>query len=211
MPGRFCLCSGVDLGLFLLGWVASKNLTFSLWLGWKEAETTSNNRILNCLTLALSVYPKAGQSSWKINLEASSATSEEERMFLGIQRMGPAVAACRQLRRWPSPYLLRVGLTINSRRASQNQLPEVWLWMLLYLHIIYDFLCFLPSQWGFPGWFNAKESSCQCRRCTFNPGVSKIPWGRKWQSTPVCLSGKSHRQRTLAGYTVHEIPESDTT
>ena len=28
----------------------------------------------------------------------------------------------------------------------------------------------------------------------------KIPWGRKWQPTPVFLPGKSRGQRSLAGY-----------
>ena len=49
-------------------------------------------------------------------------------------------------------------------------------------------------------WLNGKESTCQCRGCGFDPWVRKIPWGRKWQSTPVFLPGKSHRQRSLAGY-----------
>ena len=30
--------------------------------------------------------------------------------------------------------------------------------------------------------------------------VGRIPWRRKWQSTPVFLPGKSHGQRSLAGY-----------
>ena len=38
------------------------------------------------------------------------------------------------------------------------------------------------------------------RRCRFDPWVGKILWRRKWQSTPVFLPGKSHRQRSLAGY-----------
>ena len=33
-----------------------------------------------------------------------------------------------------------------------------------------------------------------------NPWVRKIPWRRKWQSTPVSLPGESHGQRSLAGY-----------
>ena len=32
------------------------------------------------------------------------------------------------------------------------------------------------------------------------PGSGKIPWSRKWQPTPVFLPGKSHAQRSLAGY-----------
>ena len=34
----------------------------------------------------------------------------------------------------------------------------------------------------------------------FNLWVGKILWRRKWQTTPVFLPGKSHGQRTLAGY-----------
>ena len=32
------------------------------------------------------------------------------------------------------------------------------------------------------------------------PGSGRIPWRRKWQPTPVFLPGKSHRQRSLVGY-----------
>ena len=53
---------------------------------------------------------------------------------------------------------------------------------------------------GLPWWLSGKESACQCRRCRFNPWVRKIPWSRKWQSTPVFLPGKSHEQRSLVGY-----------
>ena len=34
----------------------------------------------------------------------------------------------------------------------------------------------------------------------FNPWVRKVPRGRKWQPTPVFLLGRSHGQRSLAGY-----------
>ena len=40
----------------------------------------------------------------------------------------------------------------------------------------------------------------QCRRHRFDPSVRNIPWKRKWQPTLVFLPGKSHRQRSLAGY-----------
>jgi len=40
----------------------------------------------------------------------------------------------------------------------------------------------------------------ETKRRGFNPWVGKIPWRRKWQPTPVFLLGKSHGQRTLAGY-----------
>ena len=43
----------------------------------------------------------------------------------------------------------------------------------------------------FPGGASGKEPACQCRRCKrlgFDPSVGKIPWRRKWQSTPVILA-----------------------
>ena len=66
----------------------------------------------------------------------------------------------------------------------------------------------------FPGSSAGKESTCQCRRHKrhgFKPWVRKISWRRKWQSTPVSLTGKFHGQRCLAGHTVHGVAESDMT
>ena len=40
----------------------------------------------------------------------------------------------------------------------------------------------------------------QCRRHGSDPWVRKIPWRRTWQTTPVFLPGKPHKQRSLAGY-----------
>ena len=51
-----------------------------------------------------------------------------------------------------------------------------------------------------PWWLSGKESSCQCRRHGFDPQVGKIPYRRKQQPTPLFLPGKSHGQRSLAGY-----------
>ena len=42
--------------------------------------------------------------------------------------------------------------------------------------------------WGLSG----KEPACRCRRHRADPWVRKIPWRRKWQPTPIFLSGKSH-------------------
>ena len=49
------------------------------------------------------------------------------------------------------------------------------------------------------------------KRHGFNPWVGKIPWRRAWQPTPVFLSGESHGQRSLAGYSPLGCRESDTT
>ena len=43
-------------------------------------------------------------------------------------------------------------------------------------------------------------SSRRHERHKLSPRVRKIPWRRKWQPTPVLLPGKSHGQRSLAGY-----------
>ena len=64
---------------------------------------------------------------------------------------------------------------------------------------------------GFPRWFSGKESTCRYRRHEFDPWVRKIPWRRKWQPTPVFLTGKSHGQRSLVGYSPCSYKESDTT
>ena len=67
---------------------------------------------------------------------------------------------------------------------------------------------------GFPGDSVVKNlPATHCRRhrsCSFDPWVSKIPWRGKWQPTPVFLPGKSHGQRSLAGYSPRGHKESDT-
>ena len=54
-------------------------------------------------------------------------------------------------------------------------------------------------------------TSSRHRRWGFDPWIGKIPWSRKWQLTPVFLSGTSHGQRSLAGYSPQGHKESDTT
>ena len=44
-----------------------------------------------------------------------------------------------------------------------------------------------------------------------DPWVGTIPWRRKWQPTPAFLPEKSHRQRSLAGYSPKCCKESDVT
>ena len=41
-------------------------------------------------------------------------------------------------------------------------------------------------------------------------GHSKIPWKRRWQPTPVFVSGKYHGQRSKADYSPWGCKESDT-
>ena len=64
---------------------------------------------------------------------------------------------------------------------------------------------------GLPWWLSGKESACEFRRHGFDPWVGKIPCRRKWQPTPVFLSGKSHGQRSLVGYSPQRCKELDIT
>ena len=72
----------------------------------------------------------------------------------------------------------------------------------------------LPSSTCFPRGASGKEPACQCRRhkrSGFYPWVEKIPWYRKWKSTPVFLPGEFHAQRSLVGYSPWGRKESDMT
>ena len=62
---------------------------------------------------------------------------------------------------------------------------------------------------GLPWQLTGREPACQFRRLRFNPWVGKIPCRRKWQPTPVFLTGKSYGQRSLMGYRPRDCKESD--
>ena len=53
----------------------------------------------------------------------------------------------------------------------------------------------------FPSTSVSKESACNAgdQGSTWD---GKSPWRRKWQPTPLFLPGKSHGQRSLAGYSL---------
>ena len=59
-------------------------------------------------------------------------------------------------------------------------------------------------------WFKKKKSVCNVRDLGSIPRW-KISWRRKWLSTQVVLPGKSHRQKSLEGYSPVGHKESDTT
>ena len=60
----------------------------------------------------------------------------------------------------------------------------------------WDLKDFLPSV-QFSSVAQSCPTLCDPR---FNSWVGKIPWRRKWKPTPEFLPGKSHGQRSLAGY-----------
>ena len=69
------------------------------------------------------------------------------------------------------------------------------------------YFCFV----GFPDDSAVKKIGLQCRRHRFSSWVRKVLWRRTWKPTPVFLPGKSHRQRSLVGYSLWGFQESDTT
>ena len=54
--------------------------------------------------------------------------------------------------------------------------------------------------WGFPGDSVVENLPANAGDLGLLPGSGRSPWRRKWQSTPVFLPGKSHEQRSRAGY-----------
>ena len=62
------------------------------------------------------------------------------------------------------------------------------------------------------GIFHTKMGSIKDRNgmdLTEAEDIKKIPWRREWLPTPVFLPGKSHGQRSLAGY-CHVVTKSQT-
>ena len=86
--------------------------------------------------------------------------------------------------RWLT-HLYNMHLNICSLNKGIKEMDKLWL----------------------PRWLSGKESACH----RVDPWVRKIPWRRKWQSTPVFSPGKSHGQRSLVGYSPWGHKELDTT
>ena len=88
----------------------------------------------------------------------------------------------------------------STGRLNNNSSFIVYLTLYIY-YILYNIINILwyGIYWGLSWWLSGKESTCQCRRCRFDPWVKKTPWRSKWQPTPVFLPGKSHGQRSLVG------------
>ena len=106
----------------------------------------------------------------------------------------------------------------SSQYSSIENLPVLYLFsstMVTYLHATWLICLFLIDGlrydkgllWCIPG----EESRLQCRLHGLNPWVRKIPWRRKWQPTPMFLSWKFHRQRSLAGTVCRVTKQLDMT
>ena len=60
--------------------------------------------------------------------------------------------------------------------------------------------------YGLPRWHSSKESTCNAGDTGSISGSGRSPGeGNEWQPTPVFLPGKSHRQKSLAGYSLSSV------
>ena len=64
-------------------------------------------------------------------------------------------------------------------------LPASETWEVLRIQIEDSDLVSTQKVRGFLGDTNGKEPTCQCKRCSFDPWVGKMPCRRAWQPTPV--------------------------
>ena len=93
-------------------------------------------------------------------------------------------------------YLKKKSIYLFSCAESQ-------LWVLG----IFDFHCGMELfivAWSSVG----KESACNAGDLALITGSGKIPWRRKWQPTPVFLTGEFYGQRSLVGYSLWSCKES---
>ena len=128
---------------------------------------------------------------------ASGKESASQCMRCKRSRFDPWVWKIPWRRKWKIPWREEPGWLKYQGSQSQKGLKQLStaLW---------------PLRHGQPRWLSGNESTCQCRRCRFEPWVKKILWRRKWQPTSVFLPGKSHKLRSLVGYIVHRITKSQT-
>ena len=63
---------------------------------------------------------------------------------------------------------------------------------------------------GLPWSSNSEESACNAGDLGSIPGSGRFLWRREWQSTPIFLLRKSHRQRSLESYSSWGRKQPDT-
>ena len=109
--------------------------------------------------------------------------------------------------KWVLFYKTCLYLTLSFKKYYLKHF--CYLIILSYKHdpVIYKF----QYSKGLPWWLSGKKSTCQCRRCRFNPKFGKIPWEGNGDLLPVFLLGKFCGQRSLVGYSPRGSKESDMT
>ena len=98
------------------------------------------------------------------------------------------------------------GLTVSCTQVYQQlqggSLPDFFCELMSLNLTLWEDLCIM-SLWYLENFTGERKKvpvnpkACQYR-CWFDPWIRNIPWRSKWQPTPVCVSEKSHGQRSLA-------------
>ena len=99
----------------------------------------------------------------------------------------------------------KVGLIVCTRLDIMQAVSWVERDTLFYKE---GFVCITPDC---PRWLSGEEPTCRAGDAGSIPGSGRSPQRRQWLPTPVVLSGKSHGQRSLTGYSPGGSKEWDTT
>ena len=100
-----------------------------------------------------------------------------------------------------------------------NKVIQLYIYIYMFFFTLfslidyYNILNIVLCATGFPGGSVVKNLPANARDVgdsDFHSWVRKIPWRRKWPPTPVSLTGKSHGQRSLAGYSSWGCKDLDT-
>ena len=86
------------------------------------------------------------------------------------------------------------GWMKSTRIVQQRQEGECW------RNPPHRGLIFSWFIWGFTGDSVVENLPANAGDLGSLPESGRSPWRRKWKSTPVFLPGKSHKQKSLAGY-----------
>ena len=118
--------------------------------------------------------------------------------------------------------ILQFKINYLKKKKKKNTLPYLFTMQnSRSLHMINVFI--FTTTWkkqGITSPFHRTRASLVAQMVKHQPAMRetrvwflgwKIPWRRKWQSTPALLSGKSHGRRSLVGYSLWGHKESDMT
>ena len=124
-------------------------------------------------------------------------------MFLPVAENG---SLCPQQESW----VMRFGNHLLHIPSLKNLSPAQCLQTVVLCMLFNCYGCLWSS--GLPWLLRWWRIHLQCRRpgsILGGLGGGEIPWRREWLPTPIFLPGESHRQRSLAGYSLWSCKESD--
>ena len=91
------------------------------------------------------------------------------------------------------------GIQLNVTVLLSPKLNKIVYHTLTVRFLHWDLMAWLGDLWVFL-WDSQVAQCRRFKRWRFNPCFGKTLWRRKWHHTVVVLPGKSHGQRSLAGY-----------